>query len=280
MKLDTHLNEYFFYSWFIPLAYVIYMIAMWLHSKSLQEKPLGSLYHKCSKKNAKRIFRDYYFFARTEGIVFCTSDCKSNGLGEDAVNLRKVFLYKKLLKSYKSKKKLRKPDSLKIYKIKTKGIFKKLFRIKDMFTNYTNLMPVEFTGRAIDLFQPVFPANRFFLFKFWHSLKMFTKQWTTKRQGNIVIKSAHISDGKLVITDADIETKKGFAFKVAIMLKVGMIVLNLLFFCIPFSIPVCLLFNLNSDCIFWTFQAITITFLITIFFWMVVSKKVHRRAEK
>lgn len=280
MELDTHLNEYFFYSWLIPLAYVTYMILMCLYSKKLQEKPLRSLYHKCSKKNAKKIYKDYYFFARTEGIVFCTSNCKSNGLGEDAVNLRKVDLYIKLLKSYKNKKKLRTPASLEIYKIKTKGIFKKLFRIKDMFTNYTNLMPVVFTGRAIDLFQPVFPANRFFLFKFWHSLKMFTKQWTTKRQGNIIIKSARISNGKLFITDADIETKKGFAFKVAIMLKAGMIALNLLFFFIPFSVPFCLLFNLNSDCIFWSFLAVAITFSITIVFWMAVSKKVHRRAEK
>ncbi|WP_342656838.1 hypothetical protein [Pantoea sp. RSPAM1] len=243
-----------------------------LYSRKLEKRGVKGLYHKCSKRNGRKIHSKGYFFSRTEGIIFCSSTQKSQNLGEDAICLRKFERWLKFHSNYRKAKENRNERSKDLFENKKKR------KLTALFKNY-NVMPIVFIGDSLKLFKPVLSTDMFFLFKFWHSFKMFTCQWTTIKQGNIKIVNSRIFDGALFIRKANIVEKTGCALVVAKALKYGMVVLNLFFFIIAFSIPFCILFNVSNDVFFDAIMIAASTLIITIIVWRVISKKVHKCAE-
>lgn len=273
MNLDTLFTSAFLTSCSIPFIYIVYMSVLALYSRNLNKRRVKGLFHICSKRNGIKIHSKGYFFSRTEGLVFCSSNPKSQNLGEDAICLKKFTRWLKFHSNYRKENKNRNKKSKDLFDNKKKR------KLRDLFKNY-NVMPIVFIGDSIKLFKPVFSADVFFLFRFWHSIKMFTCQWTTIKQGNIKIINSRIVAGKLFIRKADIVDKTGCALVVAKLLKYGMIVLNLFFFIVAFSLPLSISFNLSEDAFFAVIMTTVSTLLITIIIWRVVSKKVHNCVER
>ncbi|WP_210492841.1 hypothetical protein [Pantoea ananatis] len=273
MNLDTLYSSAFLTSCSLPFIYIVYMLVLALYSRNLNKRSVKGLFHICSKRNGKKIHSKGYFFSRTEGLVFCSSNPKSQNLGEDAISLKKFTRWLKFHSNYRKAKNNRSKKSIFLFENKKKR------RLRELFKNY-NIMPIVFIGDSVKLFKPVFSADVFFLFRFWQSIKMFTCQWTTIKQGDIKIINSRILAGKLFIRKANIVDKTGCALVVAKILKYGMILLNLFFFIAAFSFPLCFLFNLSEDTLFSIIKPIVLTLLMTIIIWRVISKKVHNCAER
>lgn len=273
--IHSKTNEFLLFC-IIPGLYLLIIALAAIRSfRSKRNMKPKKLYHVCRRRNAEKLYSSKLFLARTEGLVFCSSNPKTSYLGEDSFSFRKIKLYIKLHKNYINQKNKR------TYISQIRRDIKKKRKIIELFENRKNLITLVFSHKSISQFKPVFTLDVYLILKFWQAIKMLTNQWVTIKQGNLIIISGIRNGNVIHITNAEIIDKKGRAKYLAYTLRFGMLLFNSLFFCLFFSNLFFYFFIPNIDSLFnEALATCLIIMIVIIILWRIFCRKIHSLTER